>query len=157
MPAAAIVPLTSEIEAPAAATAQSPTRRSTFSYALPESSAQRDSDLDEHLRGADRCAIGASVELAHPEHAVAGEAADHRLRTDRRARGDEILGRVGLAERAADRAPVSDHGVGDHALGVVEDREPAIQQVGFEQSAVPGHRADSDLVVVLGDVAELVG
>ena len=42
----------------------------------------------------------------------------HRI-ADRR----QVLGRVGLAERAAERATVADDRVGDHPLGVAEDRE----------------------------------
>ena len=35
--------------------------------------------------------------------------------------GAEVLGRVGLAQRAADRAAVAHDGVGDDAFGVAED------------------------------------
>ena len=50
-------------------------------------------------------------------------AADDHPRADRRAHGGQVLGRVGLAQRAADRAAVAHDRVGDHALGVGEDRQ----------------------------------
>ena len=70
------------------------------------------------------------------------------LRLHRRADGREVLGGVGLAERAADRAAVAHHRVGDHLLGVAEDREVAGQQVGLEQVHVAGQRADPQLAVL---------
>ena len=41
----------------------------------------------------------------------------------------EVLGRVGLAERAAERAAVADDRVGEDVLGFVEDREEALEQM----------------------------
>ena len=73
---------------------------------------------------------------------------------DRRAHRGQVLGRVGLAERAADRPAVAHHRVGDHALGVGEDR--VREQRRLEQVPVTGHRADPQLCAVEGDVAQLV-
>ena len=55
--------------------------------------------------------------------ALAADAADHQRRLERGDDRGEVLGRVGLAERAADGAAVAHDRVGDDPLGVVEDRE----------------------------------
>ena len=85
--------------------------------------AQPQTDLGEHLAGADRGHVRADVEVLHPDHALAVGAADHDLALAAAADGREVLGRVGLAERAADRAAVAHDRVGDHLLGVAEERE----------------------------------
>ena len=82
-------------------------------------------------------------------------APDDELRVHRRAHGGQVLGRIGLAERAADRAAVADHGVGDHALGVGEDREQLVQERRFEEIAMTGHRPDPDLAVVRAHIPQL--
>ena len=87
---------------------------------------------------------------------VAVLAADDHARADGGAHRGQVLGGVGLAERAADRAAVAHDGVGDHALGVGEDGEPGGQQLGLEQVPVARHRADPHLAAALLDVAELV-
>ena len=94
---------------------------------------------------ADRGLVRAAVELLHRHDPLAGAAADHAARVERGADGGQVLGRVGLAERAAERAAVAHDRVGDHPLGVAEDRERRGQLVGLEQLAVAGHRADPDL------------
>ena len=83
----------------------------------------RDADLDEHLAVADRRLVRPAVELLHRHDPLAGAAADHAARVERGADRREVLGRVGLAQRAAERAAVAHHRVGDHPLGVAEDRE----------------------------------
>ena len=82
--------------------------------------------------------------------------ADHAARVEGGAHRGEVLGGVRLAERAADRAPVADDRVGDDRLGVREDREERGELRRLQQLAVPGHRADPDLVRADPDVAELV-
>ena len=82
-------------------------------------------------------------------------AADDDLRLGRRADGREVLGGVGLAQRAADRAAVAHDGVGDDLLGVAEERVAPRQQVGLEQVDVPRQRPDADLAGVLADVGQL--
>ena len=72
-------------------------------------------------------------------------AADDAAGVERRADRGQVLGRVGLAQRAAERAAVAHDRVGDHPLGVAEDRERGGQLGGLQQLAVPGHRADPDL------------
>ncbi len=52
-----------------------------------------------------------------------GCAADDAARAERGADGRQVLGRVGLAQRAAEGAAVAHDGVGDDALGVADDRE----------------------------------
>ena len=96
------------------------------------------------------------MEVIHRDDALAVRAGDHDARLQRRADGGEVLGGVGLRQRAADRAAVADRGIGDHLLGVDEDREVPGEQLGLEQLAVAGHRPDPDLPVRLPDVGELV-
>ena len=69
--------------------------------------------------------------------------------------GREILGGIGLAERAADRAAVAHDRVGDHVLGIAEEREALRQQLGLQEVDMPGQRADPDLAALLADVREL--
>ena len=158
MPAAPTFAPSSQSAAPAAAIAQSPVRRLTFSYALPPCGADRDADLDEHLGVADRGLVRAAVEVGHVDRALAAAAADHGDGAERGADGAQVLGRVGLAERAADRAAVAHRRVGDLAA-----RRRAMigkwraSSVGLEQLAVPGERADPHLAALLADVVELGG
>ena len=125
IPARAIVAVArASSAAPAATTAQSPTRRSTFSYALPAPARSGTRISTSISAGPTAVSYGPAVELVHVDDALAVRAADDHPRADRRADGGQVLGRVGLAERAADRAAVADDRVGDHALGVGEDRQP---------------------------------
>ena len=62
--------------------------------------------------------VGSAVEVAHGDDALAARTADHGLGAEDIADGGEVLGRVGLAERAADGAAVAHHRVGNHLLGV---------------------------------------
>ena len=89
------------------------------------------------------------------DDALAVGAADHDLGLGGGAHGRQVLGGVGLAERAADRAAVAHDRVGDHVLGVAEEREVLGEQVGLEQVDVPRQRADPDLAALLADVGEL--
>ncbi len=86
---------------------------------------QRKPDLDEQLAVADRGLVRPDVEVLHLDDPLAADAANHGLRLDRRADRREVLGRVRLAERAADRAAVAHDRVGDHVLGVPKERESA--------------------------------
>jgi hypothetical protein len=95
------------------------------------------------------------VEVRHADLPLAvGPADDHRG-LERGAHRGEVLGGVGLAERAADRAAVAHDGVGDDLLGVAEDREVLGQQLGLEEVDVPGERADADLGPRVADVRQL--
>ena len=96
--------------------------------------AQREPHLGEQLAVADRGHVGPDVEVVHPDDALAVGAADHGLRLDRRADRREVLGRVGLAQRAADRAAVAHDRVGDHVLGVAEEREVPASSSDFSRS-----------------------
>ena len=118
--------------------------------------AQRDAHLGQHLGVTDGRLVRAAVELLHRHDPLAGGAADHAARVQRRADRGEILGRVGLAQRSAERAAVADDRVGDDPLGVAEDRERRGQLVGLEQLPMAGHGADPDLGRLDGDVAQLV-
>ena len=69
--------------------------------------AQRDADLDEHLGVADRRLVRAAVELAIVDDALAARPRMTTRRAERGAHRREVLGRVGLAQRAADRAAVA--------------------------------------------------
>ena len=77
------------------------------------------------------------------------------VRLQRRERRRQVLGRVGLAERAADRPPVAHDGVGDHLLRVVQDREMLARRGRVEQLRVPGQRADPQLAAVDLDIGQL--
>ena len=94
------------------------------------------------------------MELVHAHGPLAVLARDHDRGLERGADGREVLGGVGLREGAADRAAVADHGVGDHVLGVGEERIPLGQQLGLEELAVARHRSDPDLAVLLVYVGE---
>ena len=155
MPASAIAPPSIHTAAEAAAMAQSPARRSTFSCALPAPGRSgRRTSVSSSPR-AHRGHVGPDVEVLHPDHPLAAGAADDHLRLGGRADGREVLGGVGLAQRAADRAAVAHHRVGDHGLGVAEEREVPREQLGLQQVDVAGQRADPDLAVRLADVGEL--
>ena len=71
MPASAIVPPSIHSAAEAAAMAQSPARRSTFSCALPRARAQRQPHLGEHLARPDRGRVRADVEVLHRDDPLA--------------------------------------------------------------------------------------
>ena len=114
-----------------------------------------EADLGEDLALLHRGRPRAEVELAHRHGPRSLGAGEHDRSLQRGADRGEILGRVGLAERAADRAAVAHDRVGDHQLGVAEDREPLQQQLGLEQLDVAGERADRDLVALLADVLQL--
>ena len=141
--------------APEDTIAQSPARRSTFSYAL-EPPGRRGMRISVSISAAaDGGLVRAAVELAHRDHPFAGAAADDTRRVERGADGRKVLGRIGLAQRAAERAAVANHGIGDDSLGVAEDGEGCGQLVGFEQLAMAGHRADPERVAVATHVAQL--
>ncbi len=86
------------------------------------------------------------VPVAERMTAVAPQGGEH---------GGEILGRVGLAERPADRAPVAHERVGDDPLGLGEDAVVLGQQRRVEHGGMARHRPDSDLVAVELDVVEV--
>ncbi len=76
-------------------------------------------------------------------------------RVERGAHGREVLGRVGLAQGAADGAAVAHQRVGDDGLGVGDDGEVLAQERRGEQVPVAGQGADVDGVALAADVAEL--
>ena len=156
MPASAIVPPSSQTAADTATIAQSPARRSTFSWALPPPgrSGRRISVSISPSPTAVMYGPTWKSSIATTRSPPAPRITT--LRLQRRADGREVLGRVGLAERAADRAAVAHDRVGDHVLGVAEEREVLGEQLGLQQLDVAGHRPDPDLAVLLADVGELV-
>jgi hypothetical protein len=95
------------------------------------------------------------VEVGHVDHALAVAVDDDELGADGGADRREVLRRVGLAQRAADRPAVADRRIGDHPLGVGEDRELAGEDLRLEQVAVAGHRADAQHALLLADVRQL--
>ena len=116
---------------------------------------QRDPDLGQQLAAADDGLVGAAVEFADRDGALAVGRSDHRGRTGRGERRGQVLGRVGLAQRPADGTPQAHDGVGDHALGVVEDREVPARYIRVEQVRVTGQGADAQLVAVERDEGQL--
>ena len=75
-------------------------------------------------------------------------AADHRRGPDRAEGGRQVLGRVGLAERAADRAPVAHDRIRDDPFRVVQNREVLTGRRRAEQLRVPDEGADPQLIVL---------
>ena len=120
IPASAIVPPSIQTAAEAAAIAQSPARRSTFSCALPPPGGAAIRTSVSISPSPTAVMYGPRWNSSIADHALAVGAADHDLALDRRADRPQVLGRVGLAQRAADRAAVADDRVGDHLLGVGE-------------------------------------
>ena len=155
MPASAIMPPSIQTAADAAAIAQSPARRSTFSCALPAPGRSGIRTSVSSSPSPTAVDVGPDVKVLHRDHPLAAGAADHDLRLHRRADGREVLGRVGLAQRAADRAAVAHDGIGDHVLGVAKQRQVLGEQLGLQQVHVAGQRADPDLVALLPDVGEV--
>ena len=87
--------------------------------------------------------------------ALAAGPADHRLGAQHVADGGEVLGRVGLAERAADGAAVAHDGVGDHPLGVGDDREEPGDLGGLQQRRRAGSARRRAAVALAADEVEL--
>ena len=155
MPTSAIEPPSIQTAADAAAIAQSPARRSTFSCALPAPGRTGSRTSVSISPPPTAVVYGPDVEILHRDRARALGVTDHDVGPDRRADRGQVLGCVGLAQRAADRAAVADDGVGDHGFRVPEDREAAREEVGLQQVDVAGQRPDRDLAVLLADVREL--
>ena len=155
IPASAIVRPSIHSAAEAAAIAQSPARRSTFSCALPAPARTFSRTSVSSSPSLTAVVYGPTWKSVHRAPRARRRAADDDVGLGRRADGREVLGRVGLAQRAADRAAVAHDGVGDHLLGVGEQREVAREQLGAQQVDVAGQRADPDLAVLLADVGEL--
>ena len=154
MPASQIRPPSTQTAADAAAIAQSPARRSTFSCALPPPARSGTlTSVSSPRRRRPSCRGRRGTRPSRPF--ARRSAADHDRRLDRGTDGGEILGCVGLAERAADRAAVADDRIGDHGLGVAEDREVPRQELGLEELDVACQRADPDLTVLFADIGEL--
>ena len=155
MPTSAIVPPSIQTAAEAAAIAQSPARRSTFSCALPprRRSGTRTSVSISPSPTAVMYGPTWKSSIATTRSPSAPRITTFALTAVQTAR--EVLGRVGLAERAADRAAVAHDRVGDHLLGVAEEREVLGEQLGLQQVDVARQRADPDLVALLADVREL--
>src|SRR6266516_1059628 len=119
----------------------------------------RDPDLGEHLARAHHGLVGPGVEFPGRYRPAAVRAVDDHAGLQRRERRRQVLGRVGLAEGAADRPPVAHDGIGDHLLGVVEDREMPAHGRRVEQLRMPGQRPDPQLTAVdleIGQLAEPV-
>ena len=113
------------------------------------SGAHAEPDLGEDLARLHRRHVRADVEVLHAHDALAFGSADHDLGLDGGAHGRQVLGGIGLAERAADGAAVAHDRVGDHVLGVAEDRVVLGQQLGLEEIDVPRQGTDPDLPAVL--------
>src|SRR5215469_2947959 len=130
----------------------------------------RDPDLGEHLAQRHHGLVGPGVELPgrHRPAAVQmarparrtwptwrGRPVDDHAGLQRRERRRQILGRVRLAERAADRPPVAHDRVGDHLLRVVQDRAVLARRSRGKQLRMPGQRPDPQLATVHLDIGQL--
>ena len=115
----------------------------------------RHPDLGQQLVRRHHGLVRAEVELTLRHGAGARTAVDHHRGPHRGEGGRQVLGRIGLAERAADGAAVAHDRVGDATFGVVQDGEMLACQRGAEQFRVPGERADPQLALLDPQVAEL--
>ena len=86
------------------------------------------------------------MEVGDVDHPLALGSAHDEVGPQRGADRRQVLRRIGLAQRPADRAAVTDHRVSDHDLGLGEDGEDLCEQLGLQQFHVPGQRPDPDLI-----------
>ncbi len=84
-----------------------------------------------------------------------GPAGDE-LRVEREHHGAEVGSRIGVGDRAADRAAVANLRVADQLHRPRDQRAAGRQHRIADERGVPGERADRDPVAVLADVAEVV-
>ena len=115
----------------------------------------RDPNLGEQLPIAHRSGVRPDVEVLHAHYSLSGRSSDHHAGLDRAADGRQVLRRIGLTQGAADGSAVAHDRVGDHQLGIPEDREVAGEQLGFQELHVPCQGSDPDLAVLLTDECEL--
>src|SRR5688500_3562065 len=127
--------------ADAAAIAQSPARRSTFSCALPAPG-----------RTFRRTSVSSSPSLTA---VVYGPTWKPAIGTTRSPPLPRMTTSALAAAQTAERSSAAHHRVGDDLLGVGEQREVAGEQLGLQEVDVAGERADADLAVLLADVGEL--
>ena len=67
-----------------------------------------------------------------------------------------VRGRVGMGDRAADRAPGAHRRIGDDACGLRQQRRPGRRNIELGQLGMRGHGADAQAAVGLrGDAAQL--
>ena len=145
MPASAIMSPASQTAAPAAPTGQSPARRATFWYPLPPPG-----------RIGSRISVSSS---AGPTTVSYGPVWNSRADTSRLPSRPWMTMVPFIAANAADRSSDGSAwqsepptvpqfrtiGIGDHALGVVQDREVLARDARLQQLRVPGQRADPQL------------
>ena len=99
---------------------------------------ERQPHLGEHLALADGGHVRPDVEAVHPDHSLAVGISDHHFGLGRAADRGQILGGVGLAQRAADGAAVSHDRIGDHVLGIAKQGEALRQQLGVRAARRAG-------------------
>jgi hypothetical protein len=85
--------------------------------------------------------VGPTVEVVDVDRPLARTRGDEHPGAEDVADGGEVLGRIGLPEGAADRAAVTDDGIGDDPLRVVDDGKQPADDLGGQQVRVPGERA----------------
>ena len=94
-------------------------------------------------------------EVVRADHARTGRPGDLDRAAEGEQRHRQVGGRVGVRERAADRAPVPDLRVADLRGGVGEYRRLGLEQLGIGHLGVPGGRADDHLVALDPDAGQL--
>ena len=114
-----------------------------------------DPHLDQDLVGPDGRLEEAGEEVVDRDLARAGRAGDHERHAQREHGRRQVGRRVGVHERAADRAAVADLPVADETRHVRQQRHPLGQQRGVHDVGMTGGRADRDVAVVLADVGQL--
>ena len=97
----------------------------------------------------------ALVEVGGGDLARAVRALGDVRRAERERRRRQVGGRVGVGDRAADRAAVAHLRVADVAGGVRQQRHVLGEHVGVLDVVVAGQRADGDVVAGVADVRQV--
>ena len=135
--------------------AQSCARRLNFWKFQPAPFIFGHADLGEDLVGLERRLEERAVEVDRRDLAGAVRALGHVGGTEgERGRG-EIGRRVGVRDRATERATVAHLRVADVASGVSQQRHVLLEEVGRLDVHVARHRTDRDLVALLADVRQI--
>jgi hypothetical protein len=116
----------------------------------------RDADLDQHLLGTDRGLQVVLEELRRRHRPAPAGACHHHLGVERHRHRRQVAGRVGVRDRAAERAAVADRRVGHGLRRLGEQTGVRLDQVGGHDLVVRRHRADDQGVAVLTDAAHLL-
>ena len=135
--------------------AKSWARRLNFSNAKPLAPRLGHPDLGEQLVGRERGLEEAPEEVRGRDLARAARALHDERRVEREQRGGKVGGGVAVRDRTADRAAVAHLVVADLRGDRAQHAALAREQVVGLDVAVPGERADRDVVAGVADVGEV--